>query len=184
MKVLRQQEVSIQTTGEFKVGDQIQVGKYTATCQKVTKKGALFLLDQYLDEPFKMNRENTNEGGYEASDLRTELQKNSILEIFDSVRDMMVPFKNGNLLRIPYAEEFFGDIDEYEPSGKKQWPLMKDRKNRIAIREGEAYEWGWLQNKVKSSGACFAVVRTGGHANYSGASRSLGVRPVFRLRLG
>ena len=46
--------------------------------------------------------ENTNEGGYEASDLRKELQENSVLEIFDSVREMMVPFKNGDLLRIPY----------------------------------------------------------------------------------
>ena len=184
MKVLRQQEVSIQTTGEFKVGDQIQVGKYTATCQKVTKKGALFLLDQYLDEPFKMNRENTNEGGYEASDLRTELQKNSILEIFSSVREMMVPFKNGDLVRIPYAEEFFGDVDTYESSGKKQWPLMQDRKNRIAIREGEAYEWGWLQNKVKSSGAGFAGVSYDGPTTCIDASYSGGVRPVFRLRLG
>lgn len=184
MKVLRQQEVSIQTTGEFKVGDQIQVGKYTATCQKVTRKGALFLLDQYLDEPFKMNRENTNEGGYEASDLRTELQKNSILEIFSSVREMMVPFKNGDLLRIPYAEELFGDIDSYEPSGKKRWPLMQDRKNRIAIREGEPFEWGWLQNKLKSSGASFALVNYVGRASYSGASASVGVRPVFRFRLG
>ena len=100
MKVLRQQEVSIQTTGEFKVGDQIQIGKYTATCQKVTRKGALFLLDQYLDEAYKMNRENTNEGGYEGSDLRKELQKNSVLEIFDSVREMMVPFKNGDVFRM------------------------------------------------------------------------------------
>lgn len=181
MEVLRKQEVSIQTAGEFKVGDQIQLGKHTATCQKVTKKGALFLLDQYLDEPFKMNREDTNEGGYEASDLRKSLQKNSILEIFHPVREMMVPFKNGDLLRIPYAEEFFGDTDFYEPSGKKQWPLMKDRKNRIAIREGEAYEWGWLQNKLKSSGAYFAHVGNGGRPNYSDASHSFGVRPVFRL---
>lgn len=181
MKALRKQEVTIQAASEFKVGDQIQVGKYTATCQKVTKKGALFLLDQYLDEPFKMNRENTNEGGYEASDLRTELQKSSILEIFDAVRDMMVPFKNGDLLRIPYAEELFGDINEYEPSGKKQWPLMKDRKNRIAIREGEAYEWGWLRNKVKSSGVSFALVYSNGTALCYSASNSIGVRPVFRL---
>lgn len=181
MKVLRKQEVSIQRAKEFKVGDQIKVGKYTATCQKITKKGALFLLDQYLDEPFRMNRENTNEGGYEESDLRTELQKNSILEIFDSVRGMMVPFKNGDLLRIPYAEEFFGNDDDYEPSGKKQWPLMKDRKNRIAIREGEAYEWGWLQNKVKSSSAHFASVVSLGSATYCTASSSGGVRPVFRL---
>lgn len=181
MKALRKQEVSIQAAGEFKVGDQIEVGKYTATCQKVTKKGALFLLDQYLDESFKMNRENTNDGGYEASDLRTELQKNSVLAIFDSVRDMMVPFKNGDLLRIPYAEEFFGDIDGYEPSGKKQWPLMTNRKNRIAIREGETYEWGWLQNKLESSSAYFAAVDNGGDADYGNASNSGGVRPVFRL---
>lgn len=39
MKALRKQEVSIQAAGEFKVGDQIEIGKYTATCQKVTKKG-------------------------------------------------------------------------------------------------------------------------------------------------
>lgn len=184
MKVLRKQEVSIQTTGEFKVGDQIQIGKYTATCQKVTRKGALFLLDQYLDEAYKMNRENTNEGGYEASDLRKKLQENSVLEIFNPVREMMVPFKNGDLLRIPYAEEFFGDVDSYEPSGKKQWPLMEDRKNRIAIREGEAYEWGWLQNKLKSSGTFFAGVSRRGLADYHYASYSGGVRPVLRLRLG
>lgn len=181
MKVLRKQEVTIQEAREFKVGDQIEVGKYTATCQKVTKKGALFLLDQYLDEPFKMNRENTNEGGYEESDLHVELQKNSILEIFGSLRERMVPFKNGDLLRIPYAEEFFGDVDAYEPSGKKQWPLMKDRKNRIAIREGEPYEWGWLQNKVKSSAAGFVFVDDGGITYYYGASATRGVRPVFRL---
>lgn len=181
MKALRRQEVSIQTAGEFRVGDQIQIGKYTATCQKVTRKGALFLLDQYLDEPFKMNQENTNESGYEASDLCKELQKNNVLEIFDSVREMMVPFKNGDLLRIPYAEEFFGDVDSYEPSGKKQWPLMKDRKNRIAIREGEPYEWGWLQNKLKSSRTYFAFVNGVGNASCGYASSSLGVRPVFRL---
>lgn len=128
-----------------------------------------------------MNRENTNEGGYEASDLRTELQKNSVLAIFESVRNMMVPFKNGDLLRIPYAEEFFGDVDGYESSGKKQWPLMTDRKNRIAIREGEAYEWGWLQNKLEFSSAAFAHVYGDGGTGCDGASYSGGVRPVFRL---
>ena len=96
----------------------------------------------------------------------------------------MVPFKNGDLLRIPYAEEFFGDVDSYEPSGKKQWPLMEDRKNRIAIREGEAYEWGWLQNKLKSSGTNFACVYSDGDTYYDRASDSAGVRPVLRLRLG
>lgn len=181
MKTLRKQEVTIQEANEFKVGDQIEVGKYTATCQKITRKGALFLLDQYLGTAYQMNHENTNEGGYEASDLRKELQKEEVLDIFGSVRDMMVPFKNGDLLRIPYAEEFFGDDDDYEPSGKKQWSLMKDRRNRIAIREGDAYEWGWLQNKVKSSSASFANGDGYGNTDYGNASDSSGVRPVFRL---
>lgn len=181
MKALRKQEVTIQAANEFKVGDQIEVGKYTATCQKITRKGALFLLDQYLDMAYQMNHENTNEGGYETSDLRKELQKEEVLNIFSSIRSIMVPFKNGDLLRIPYAEEFFGDDDDYEPSGKKQWPLMKDRRNRIAIREGDAYEWGWLQNKVKFSSAHFALVDARGYADYANASNSYGVRPVFRL---
>ncbi len=181
MKALRKQEVYVRTANEFKVGDQIEVGKYTATCQKVTRKGALFLLDQYLDTAYQMNSRNTNEGGYEASALRKELQKEEVLGIFDSVREMMIPFKNGDLLRIPYAEEFFGNIDTYESSGKKQWALMKERRNRIADREGGDYEWGWLQNKVKSSGSYFARVSNYGTSDYSGASTSLGVRPVFWL---
>ena len=38
-----------------KIGDQISVDHYTATCQTVTPKGALFLLNQYLDKSFPMN---------------------------------------------------------------------------------------------------------------------------------
>lgn len=182
MNALRKQKVIIQEACKFEVEDQIQIGKYTATCQKITKKGALFLLDQYLDDPFRMNQKNTNKGGYEESDLQKDLQKNSILDIFSSLRNRMVPFKNGDLLRIPFAEEFFGDIDGYVPSGKKQWSLMKDRKNRIAIRLGEeAYEWGWLQNKVESSSVHFARVNGSGDLGYNGASNYFGVRPVFRL---
>lgn len=181
IQALRKQEASIHSASEFQVGDQIQIGKYTATCQKVTKKGALFLLDQYLDTAYKTNRENTNEGGYAASNLRKELQKNEVLNIFKSIRDVMVPFKTGDLIRIPYVEEFFGNINVFEPSGKKQWTLMKERKNRIAIREGEDYEWGWLQNRKKYSGSSFALVTSYGIPSYAYASASCGVRPVFRL---
>ena len=58
---------------------------------------------------------------------------------------------------------------------------MKKRPNRIADREGEAYEWGWLQNTVHMSAALFAYVATGGRATDHGASASHGVRPVFML---
>ena len=61
-------------TNEIQIGDRIQVGHYTATCQAEPGKGlALFLLDQYLDKAMQMNEKNTNKGGYQESDLREEL---------------------------------------------------------------------------------------------------------------
>ena len=65
-----------------KIGDRIRVGHYTATCQDITPKGALFLFDQYLDRAYQMNRANTNKGGYPESDLRKALQSDEVLNIF------------------------------------------------------------------------------------------------------
>ena len=167
---------------EIMVGDQIHVGKYTATCQKITQEGALFLLDQYLDQAYPMNAENSNRGGYEASDLRKTLQSEEVLSVFADYRDRMQPFDNGDLLRIPFFGEIFSseDTNYFEPDGCEQWPFMKDRKNRIAFRDN-AWEWGWLQNKGKGSAAVFCYVDGDGYANYWGASSSFGVRPAFLI---
>lgn len=188
MKVMRKMEGEINKEVGFKVGDQIQVGRYnTATCQKVGKNGAIFMFDQYLDEAQIMNQQRTNEGGYEASDLRKYLKGFAMNSMFDEIRGMMVPFKQtGDLLRIPTAEEIFGPEEAhkyYETlSNKEQWLLMKDRHNRIAFRgEDQEIEWGWLQNKVKESAASFARVADVGSAAYYLASAAYGVRVVFRL---
>ena len=180
MKVLRQTEIE---TNEFRVSDQVRVGHYTATCQTVTPKGALFLLDQYLDEAYPMNRKNTNKGGYEESDLRETLRSKEILDLFDDWGDRMVPFDNGDLLRIPFFGEIFGqeDAEYFEPDGCDQWELMKDRKNRIAFRQN-CREWGWLQNKRKGSATHFCDVDANGGAGAWGASDSIGVRPAFLIK--
>lgn len=166
---------------EIGVGDQIRVGKYTATCQKVSKKGALFLLDQYLDEPQPMNEDGSGRP-YEESDLRKYLQSEEALKEFRQYRERMATHENGDLLRIPTFSEIFGkeDAEYFEPDGAKQWPLMKDRKNRIAFRKDE-WEWGWLQNKRKGSATYFAAVYNGGGAASTSASSSLGVRPAFLI---
>ena len=70
MKVERLAEVE---TTDIQIGDKIHVDHYTATCQAITPKGALFLMDQYLDDLMPMNKKNTNKGGYEESDLRRAL---------------------------------------------------------------------------------------------------------------
>lgn len=183
MKVLRQTEIE---TNEFRVSDQVRVGHYTATCQKTAEESALFLLDQYLDEAMPMNEKDDNGGGYMASDLRERLNSDGVLDAFKDIRGRMVPFENGDLLRIPFYGEMFGHDAWYnsgavEPDDCDQWELMKDRKNRIAFRQN-CWEWGWLQNKRKGSAADFCVVNARGNANAWAASNSIGVRPAFLIK--
>ena len=182
MKVLRQTEIE---TNEFRVGDQIRVGRYTATCQKTAEEGALFLLDQYLDEAMAMNEDNDSEGGYMASDLRERLNSARILKEFDGLK--LKPFENGDLLRIPFYGEMFGhdawyNSGDVEPDDCEQWPLMKERANRIADRAGERYECGWLQNKYVRSATDFCHVYGIGDADHWAASTSIGVRPAFLIK--
>ena len=185
MKVLRKMKID---TDEFIVGDQINVGHYMATCQKVDEDGYIFLLDQYLDEPMSMNDEDTSDGGYEESDLRKRLNSAEILDIFVSsdFGNMLIPFDNGDLLRIPHFGEIFGNDDLYklfvEQDGYEQWPLMKHRPNRITGRNGFSCEYGWVQNKcIKNNDNRFCCVGMDGFANDGDADLHFGVRPVFKI---
>lgn len=184
MKITRTMTIE---TNDIQIGDRIQVGRYTATCQKLPEEGlALFFLDQYLDKAMQMNKKNTNAGGYDASDLRKELNSSKILDEFATLE--LVPFKNGDLLRLPFYGELFGHDDWYnsgavEPDDCEQWPLMKERANRIAERKGESYEWGWLQNIRQRSATNFCGVAYYGGASDWTASNSLGVRPAFLIKL-
>lgn len=179
MKIERIAEIE---TTDIQIGDRIHVDHYTATCQEITPKGALFLMDQYLDKPMVMNRNNSNKGGYEESDLRKALQSEDVLKIFSCIRERMVPFDNGDLLRIPFAGEIFGDkLPEWcEPDGHEQWPLMRDRRNRLALRCGD-YEWDWLQNKDITSSTLFCFVDDDGLIAAGTSLNVLCVRPAFLI---
>lgn len=180
MKLERMSEIE---TNDIHVGDRIRVDHYTATCQEITPSVAIFLVDQYLDKPMEMNAVDTNNGGYPESDLRKRLQSNEVLDIFKGIRDRMVPFENGDMLRIPFAGEIFGDElpEWWEADSHKQWSLMEDQRNRLASRQ-DKYEWGWLQNKVKTSSTEFCFVNADGSDGWSSdASDAIGVRPVFHI---
>ena len=164
------------------VGDQISVGDFTATCQEVYEDSALFLFDEYVTIK-AMNKKDTNEGGYEASDLRKYLQSDEALDIFpEGLKSRLLPFENGDLLRIPTHEEIFGeeDAEYFEDIPGKQWDLMKQRKNRTAYFKNE-WEWGWLQNRRNNSAAHFANVHSAGNCHSDSASSAYGVRPAFLI---
>lgn len=179
MKIERMFEIE---TNDIHVGDRIRVDKYTATCQRALLTGSIFLMDQYLDTAYAMNTKDTNTGGYEKSDLRKALKRKEVLDIFKDIRSYMVPLSNGDLVRIPFAEEMFGDrIPEWcEPDHHKQWPLMRSKLNRQASRLDD-YEWGWLQNKSKINESNFFGISSDGNIEWYDASNVIGVRLVFKI---
>lgn len=152
--------------------------------QRMDEDGYLCLLVDCLPKAYRMNRENTNTGGYCASELRDHMTSD-ILALFPAeLRDRMIPFANGDLLRLPTEKEIFGcnEYGEAEPESVRQFEPMKSRRNRIAFRgEDECLEWYWLENEVESSAARFALVSGNGRATYDAASIALGVRPAFKI---
>lgn len=193
MKVYRTSEVL--AGGKYEVGD---IVSYTmedgeevealAVKEEFDKHGNLcmvFMLLDCLKEECRMNRDDTNDGGYEESHLRDQLATKYLEKFPAALRLNMVPFENGDLLRIPTEREIFGRniYGEEEPNTVEQFKPMKKRRNRMAFDglngETQAY---WLQNKRVGSAASFCHVHTGGYADAYYASDSLGVRPLYRIR--
>ena len=193
MKVYRTSEVL--AGGRYEVGD---IVSYTmedgeeveaiAVKEEFDKHGNLcmvFMLLDCLKEECRMNRDDTNDGGYEESHLRDQLATEYLEKFPASLRLNMVPFDNGDLLRIPTEREIFGEnrYGEEEPDTVEQFEAMKKRRNRMAFdgSNGETQAY-WLQNKRVRSAAHFCFVSAYGAASGSYASYSLGVRPLYRIR--
>ena len=187
MKLFRTNEID---TNEYKIGDVISFNltdgeEVEAMAVKQENEGMLFILVDCLRDEYQMNEECGNRGGYEASDLREKLNS-EILERFpNEIREKLIAFENGDLLRLPTEREIFGEnsYGKNESESIIQWEPMKDRCNRIAFQGGKTgtWEWYWLQNKVEESAAPFAGVNGYGDVSYNNASNSNGVRPAFKI---
>ena len=170
---------------DAKVGDKTiiklhRLGEFSATVHKVTDDKVMLIFDDYVAKR-PMNELNTNNGGFEASDLNKWLQTEFIEALPYSIRARLTD------VTIPTVGEMFGWDDEwdrnhFEADNDKQLLLMKQRRNRVAYYNNE-YEFGWLRNatKKKLSAALFARVNDRGDAAYNNASDSIGVRPEIWL---
>lgn len=159
--------------------------KIQAMAVKQESDGMLFCSIDCLADEYSMNNANTTKGGYGDSDLRKKLNAEIIARFPADIKAMMVPFGNGDYLRLPTEKEIFGEnyYGEYESPYVQQWKPMKQRRNRIAFQgKNGNWEWYWLQNKCRDSAASFANVDNNGGAYYTDASYSHGVRPVFKLK--
>lgn len=120
--------VEIETT-DIRIGDRVHVGKYTATCTSITSKAALFLLDQYITGH-----------GY----LREALQSEEVLNDFAGIRNYMVSFEDGDLLKIPYGcgySNYGAEISRFRPmfliSMRKEDTMTKDTTKKSAPENEE-----------------------------------------------
>lgn len=173
-------------TNEVCVGDQITVrlsgfGKFTATAQKVTDKGILFLFDEVIAR-HPINESNTNKGGFDESDMKRWL-RDTVLPAFPEklrcrVTDITLP-TYGQVFGHDYDKDFYAN---FEPDEDEQFELMKRRGNRVCDFEDD-WCWWWLRNATKPdvSSAHFAGVVNDGLAGWDNASYSRGVRPEFWL---
>ena len=145
--------------------------------------GTLFVTVDCLAKEYRMNSTDTNEGGYEKSELRQKLNGEILDRFPDDIKSLMLPLENGDLLRIPTEREITGDNQYGEPDPKAQWEPMKLRRNRMAL-EGHngRTQWYWLQNEDREYAASFAYVASFGYAYAGNASHAGGVRPVFLLK--
>ncbi len=160
MKVKRMIKSDVDT---FRVGDIIKFKltdgeKVQAMAVQQENDSMLFCLVDCLADEYSMNDTNTNEGGYEGSDLRKKLNTEIIARFPADIKAMMVPFGNGDYLRLPTEKEIFGEnyYGEYESPYVQQWKPMKQRRNRMAFQgKNGGWEWYWLQNKCRDSAAYF-----------------------------
>ena len=168
-----------------KIGDKTTIkldglGEFTATVHNVTNDKIVLIFDDYVTKR-PMNESDTNQGGFEESDLNKWLHNEFINVLPDSIRGRLTN------VTIPTVGEMFGWDDEWdknnlEADNDKQLSLMKQRHNRAAYYNNEC-GFGWLRNAAKKvfSSIAFASVFVGDYTYCSVASDSIGVRPEIWL---
>ena len=170
---------------DAEVGDKTTIklnglGEFTATVHKVTDDKIMLIFDDYVAER-PMNESNTNNGGFEDSDLNKWLHTEFVNALPYSIRARLAD------VTIPTVGEMFGwdnewDRNHFEADNDKQLPLMKQRRNRVAYNANKC-NCGWLRNATKKefSSAGFAGVYANCFTPYCDASLSCGVRPEIWL---
>lgn len=173
-------------TDEYEVGDVITFSLTTgevvsAMAMRQEEDGMLFVFVDCLKDKQPMNEEDSNMGGYEASDLRKKLNEEILPTFPTSIKNRMKPVYKEDKLRLLTAMEVFGEKKYGDEDNSVYLPLMKNRRNRIAFQgyATDEWEWYWLQNTYRPS--TFACVYSTGGANFVNASNSLGVRPAFKI---
>lgn len=187
MKVIRKVEKEVK---KFKIGDQIALGRYTATAMAQDETGTTFCLDQvYGEKPMAYGDEKRIKALYNS-------------KMFDEVRDMMEPFvfvnrdsgeRVGMLLRYPTAEEIWGKrvasgiLPTTIEGADKRWEAMKEARNRIGFNVKGGIRGYWTDSFIGSDDEINGHVTVcfdgnAGATDVKDGDNHVYFRPVFKLK--
>ena len=177
--------------GKIMIGDRIRFEMadgepVEAMAVKELEDGrGLFIFTDCLRMEYRLHKSGKYPG-WEKCELREKLNGEILEQLPEDLKARLVPFENGDLLRIPTEREIFGENPYGEPEVEsvEQFEPMKDRRWRIAFQGygSGAWEWYWLQNRSVISATDACLVNIIGNASNTGASNSFGVRPLFQYR--
>ena len=142
-----------------------------------------------LKEEDKINREDTNQGGWESSDIREWCNDGFAQSIPQSLQPIFKNFVNStyadgkivettDLFALPAEVEVYGST-KYSAQGEgTQFELYKNPLNRIkCLGPGGHQAIWWERSPCSSASTGFCIVYSNGYANGNPASDTLGLAP-------
>lgn len=146
-------------------------------------------LKDCLKEEDKINREDTNQGGWESSDIREWCNDGFAQSIPQSLQPIFKNFVNStyadgkivettDLFALPAEVEVYGSA-KYSAQGEgTQFELYKNPLNRIKCIGSGGYQatW-WERSPLSSSSTFFCIVHSNGAASFTNASGTYGLAP-------
>lgn len=186
--------ITTKITKEFSWADAspltLKVGDEITTTLKDGREAVFVVLDtgviglkNCLDRHY-MNKEWTNAGGWQASDMRAWLNSEVFALLPDDLQAIIKPRKLGwndntfeDMLWLFSEVEIFGEHDwtEKEPDRGKQFKYFMDPANRVKCDETGDPCWWWERSPFASDSNAFCCVDSVGGAGSSIASYSRGV---------
>ena len=170
---------------------------YLSGTTTANKAAVTFLCKNLLYQTYQMNSDDTNNGGFLSSSLRSTLN-GSIYNALPS--DLKAVIKtaykwygtgnnttngkwSGHKLWLPLIFEMFGESNyspatEHTTGNARQYPIFTDNASRIKKMNngGGSAQWYWLASPRASDSTSFCSVYSDGSSNYSyAASSSYGV---------
>lgn len=146
-------------------------------------------LKDCLKEKDKINREDTNQGGWESSDIREWCNDGFAQSIPQSLQPIFKNFVNStyadgkivettDLFALPAEVEVYGST-KYSAQGEgTQFELYKNPLSRIKCIGSGGYQAGWWERSPYSGGSArFCLVVSDGSASGTGASYAYGLAP-------